>query len=137
VLAVVEHDQHRAVGEQPKQARGRAGGVSFRNLQDLGDADRDKRGIGQGRQLDQPGTIAEPGLRQRRHPQREAGLAAPAGAGQRDDPGGVKALKNSGDLRAASHQGTHLGRQPGGRLLFSCRLHTPIQTVPGAHHIVV
>jgi len=137
VLAVIEHHQHRAVGEQPEQACGRARGISFRNLQDLGHSDRDKRGVGEGRQLDQPGTIAEPGLRQRRHPQGEAGLSAPAGTGQRDDPGGVKAVEHSGYLRAASHQGTHLGGQPRERLLFPCRLHTPIQTVPGAHHIVV
>jgi hypothetical protein len=135
VLAVVEHDQHLAVGEHPDKGRGRARGLSFRNLKDLSDAGRDERGIGEGRQLDQPGTIVEVGLGQRRHTQGEAGLTAPAGAGQRDDPGGLKALEHSGDLRAASHQRTHLCGQPRGPLLFACRLHTPIQTVHGPHHI--
>ena len=40
-------------------------------------------------------------------------------------------LEHSGDLGAAPHPGTDLGRQPGGPLEFSCRLHTPSKPCPG------
>jgi hypothetical protein len=79
VLAVVEHDQHLAVGEHPYKGRGRARGVSFRNLQRLGHACRDECGVGEGRQFGQPGAVAEPGLGEGRRTQGQAGLAAPAG----------------------------------------------------------
>ena len=46
------------------------------------------------------------------HPQRQTGLAAPARASQRDDPGHAKAFEYSSYLGAVAHQRVHLGRQP-------------------------
>ena len=70
VLAVVEHDQQLAVGQRPHHARHRVRSISFRNPQRLGDARGNKRGIGEGGQLDQPCAVLEAVSGQRSGPQR-------------------------------------------------------------------
>jgi hypothetical protein len=99
---------------RPAHAPGRRPGrhIPFGHSQRLRDAGRDQRGIGEQGQLDQPGAVAKAGLGERRHPQRQPGLATPARASQRDDPGHAKAFKHSSYLRDADHQRVHLGRQP-------------------------
>jgi hypothetical protein len=104
VLAVVQHDQQLTIGKRQHKPRRRRGHVSFRNTQGLRDAGRDQRRIGERGKLDQPGTVAEASLSKRRHPQREAGLAASARAGQRDDPGRAKAFQHGSYYRATAHQ---------------------------------
>ena len=52
---------------------------------------------------DQPGAVAEAGLGEHRHPQRQPGLAAPARAGERDRPGRAQAFEHGSYLRAAAH----------------------------------
>ncbi len=76
----------------------------FGHTQGLRDAGRDQRRIGERGQLDQPGPVPEASLGERRHPQRQPGLAAPARAGQRDRPGRAQAFEHSSYLRAAAHQ---------------------------------
>ena len=71
-----------------------------------------KRGIGQGGQFDQPGAVLEARLSQRRHPQCQPGLAAPAGTGQRDHSGRAEPLTHTSYLGGAAHQRAQLGRQP-------------------------
>ena len=112
MLAVVQHDQQLAARQRRHDARHRVRGISFRHAQRLGDRRGNERGIGEGGQLDQPCAIPEARLSQRRHPQRQPGLAAPARTGQRDHPAATEPLTHSSYLGAAAHQRAHLGRQP-------------------------
>jgi hypothetical protein len=112
VLAVVQHHQQLTAGQRPHQPGGRRGRIAFGHPQGLRDAGRDQGRIGKRRQLDQPGTVIEARLSQRRHPQRQPGLAAPARTGQRDHPAAAEPLTHSSYLWAAAHQRAHLGRQP-------------------------
>ena len=113
VLAVVQHDQQLPAGQRPHGAGHRVDGIPFRDSQRLGDACGNKRGIGEGGQLDQPRAVLEAAGGQRRRPQGEPGLAAPAGAGQRHHPGGAQAVQDRGDLGSAADQRAHLRGQPG------------------------
>ena len=128
VLAVVEHDQQLAVRQRPHDARHRVRGVSFRDPQRLGDGGGNERGIGERGQFDQPGAVTEPAGSQRRRPQGEPCLTAPARAGQRYHAGRAQAVQDRGDLRPAAHQRAHLGGQPAVPLELAFGLHTP-----GAH----
>jgi hypothetical protein len=112
MLAVVQHDQQLAVGQRPHDGCHRVRGISFRNSQRLGGGCGNERGIGEGGQLDEPSAVLEAVGGQRRRPQGQPGLAAPARAGQRHHAGGAQAVQNRSDLRTATHQRAHLGRQP-------------------------
>ena len=113
VLAVIQHDQQLAVRQRPHHAGHRVRGISFRNAERRGNGRGNERGIGEGGQLDQPRAVTEAIGGKRGRPQRQPGLAAPAGAGQRHHPGGAQAVQDRGELRPASHQRAHLGGQAG------------------------
>ena len=81
MLAVVQHHQQLMVGQRAHQPGGRRRHITFGHTQGLRDAGRNQGWIGERGQFDQPGAIAEAGLGERRHPQRQPGLATPAGAG--------------------------------------------------------
>ena len=113
VLAVIQHDQQLPVRQRPHDACHRVRGILFRYSQRLGDACGDKRGIGEGGQLDQPDAVLEAVGGQRRRPQRQAGLAAASRAGQRHRAGRAQAVQDRGELRPASDQRAHLRGQAG------------------------
>ena len=133
MLAVVQHDQHLAAGQRPHHARHWVRGISFRHAQRLGDGRGNERGIGEGGQLDQPSTVLETAGGQRRHPQRQPGLAAPAGTGQRDHPAAAEPLTHGSYLEVTAHQRAQLGRQPRLPLKKTCRPRHPLNR-PGRYH---
>ena len=106
-------------------------GISFRHAQRLSDGHGNQRGIGEGGQLDQPGAVRETVGGQRRRPQRQPGLAAPTGTGQRDHPADAEPLTHGSYLEVAAHQRAQLGRQPRLPPHKTCRLRTPLTVLAG------
>jgi hypothetical protein len=83
-----------------------------------GDRGRNEAGIADRRELDEPGAITEAVANRPRRPDREPGLAGPAGSGQGDEAASLQEVNDLRDLAIATDERRHrLGqvrRQVGG-----------------------
>jgi hypothetical protein len=112
VLAVIEHEEHVAVGQRGAQelARRPPGGG-------LAHAERPEHGLGhqcvraEARQLDQAHAVAMPVLDAPRDLQRQARLAGAAGARERDEPSGREEINQLTQRLLAPHERGRRRRQ--------------------------
>ena len=86
VLAVVQHQQHLPVADEPQQRVHRRAARLVGQAERAGGRDRHHVGIGDRRQIDVPDAVAEFGGDLGRDLHRQPGLARPAGTGQGDQP---------------------------------------------------
>jgi hypothetical protein len=113
VLAVVQHQQHLAPADVLDQPLGRRGAGPVDQAERRGDRPRHQRPFGQGGQLDPPHAVLE--VARRAHPlghrQRQARLAGPADAGERDQPAGGQQLLDLRHLALAADEARQRQRQ--------------------------
>src|SRR5262249_4127917 len=116
VLAVVQHQQQQPVGQRRQQRVREELPGHLRHPERAGRRARDEAGIGQRRQLDQPGAVGVGGGEVGGRGQRQSGLAAAARPGQRQQSRLAQASDDLGQRRLAADEGGQRGRQvvPGG-----------------------
>ena len=108
MLAIVEHEQDRAVGQVLDQAIERGPARILAQPERGAGRRSDMLGGGQRRELDQPDAVARAVEQLGRGLQRESRLAGAAGAGQRHEPRAPQQVRDVGDLALAPDQRARL-----------------------------
>jgi hypothetical protein len=111
VLAVVQDEQHLPLAQGRSEGGRRIRAARMRQVEHIGDLDRDCVGIGQPLQADPHDTVAPPGRLRAARPNRQPGLAAPARAEQGQRRPGRDRGVDQPELLAPSHEGRELRRQ--------------------------
>ena len=111
MFAVVRHDQHVAVRDEPAQGDHRRGAGLVGQPERSSDRHRHDIGMSDRRQIDIPGAVAELAGDLRGDLNRQTRLAGPAGAGQCHQPVVAQQCPHLIDLRGASDKTRELNRK--------------------------